>query len=125
MQREGETIKDEKTVIVKDDSSAVHWRQMMLGAVSERESTEKQKDDLQEKINKLEEIIEKKDKFVQSTRMILKFRNQHIVKMTKKLNKEIGLVDESDEKGICFIKFNLIAVNYLNSSWPGLLNRFP
>ena len=55
-----EVIKVPKLVPLVDDTSASHWQQMMLGAVSERECTKKDKEALQEKIDKLEEIIAKK-----------------------------------------------------------------
>lgn len=77
---------------------AVQWQQMMLSAISEREKAEKEKIVLQEKIDKLEELGNKKEKFLQSTRMILKFRTQHIAKLERKLKKEGVAVEEEDSK---------------------------
>ncbi|XP_031571962.1 kinesin-like protein KIF15 isoform X2 [Actinia tenebrosa] len=66
------------------------WREMIIAATEGRDRAEQEKQALVEKVQKLEELCSKKDKFVQSTKMILKFRESHIAKLERmrKGNKE-------------------------------------
>ncbi|XP_048576584.1 kinesin-like protein KIF15 isoform X2 [Nematostella vectensis] len=59
------------------------WKEMILAATEARERAEQEKLILVEKVQKLEELCSKKDKFVMSTKMILKFRESHIAKLER------------------------------------------
>jgi len=73
------------------------WKEMMLSAMGERDQSEKEKSALQEKLMKLEELCSKKEKFLQSTRMILKFRIDHIAKLERQLKKIAPLSTDVEE----------------------------
>uniref|UniRef100_A0A7M5WTB1 Kinesin motor domain-containing protein n=1 Tax=Clytia hemisphaerica TaxID=252671 RepID=A0A7M5WTB1_9CNID len=80
----------------EENEGASHWKEMMLNAINEREQTEQEKLALQEKVQKLEDLCSKKEKFLQSTRMILKFRTEHISKLERTIKKN-GLIEESEK----------------------------
>ena len=69
---------------------------------------------LQEKILKLEELCSKKEKFLQSTRMILKFRTEHISKLERTIKKN-GLIEEDakDKEIVCTTNFLLTCCFFL------------
>ncbi|KAK3746376.1 hypothetical protein QZH41_018195 [Actinostola sp. cb2023] len=83
------------------------WREMIIAATEGRERAEMEKQTLKEKVRKLEELCSKKDKFAQSTKMILKFRESHIAKlerMRKGSNEEQEREEDSRDKQIQLLK---------------------
>ncbi|XP_067053137.1 kinesin-like protein KIF15 isoform X2 [Acropora muricata] len=64
------------------------WKQMMVAATAARERAEQEKQCLVEKVQKLEELCSKKEKFLQSTKMILKFRESTISRLERLRQRE-------------------------------------
>ncbi|CAB3988874.1 kinesin KIF15 isoform X1 [Paramuricea clavata] len=77
----------EKTGSKSPENGPDEWKEMMLTAINLKEKSEQEKQVLEEKVKKLEELCKKKDKFLQSTKMILKFRDAHIAKLEKSQKK--------------------------------------
>eukprot|EP00794_Sanderia_malayensis_P018958 gene18958-20864_t len=75
---------------------ARQWKEMMLSAISEREKVETEKQALIDKVQKLEELCGRKEKFLQSTKMIVKLRESHIAKLERLRKKE--KTDEFNEE---------------------------
>lgn len=75
------------------------WKEMMVAATAARDRAEQEKQCLVEKVEKLEELCSKKEKFLQSTKMILKFRESTISRLERlrKREKE-GSDTQEDEK---------------------------
>lgn len=75
------------------------WREMMVAATAARDRAEQEKQCLVEKVQKLEELCSKKEKFLQSTKMILKFRESTISRLERlrKRDKE-GPDGQDDDK---------------------------
>ncbi|XP_020614830.1 kinesin-like protein KIF15 isoform X3 [Orbicella faveolata] len=75
------------------------WKEMMVAATAARDRAEQEKQCLVEKVQKLEELCSKKEKFLQSTKMILKFRESTISRLERlrKREKE-GSEGQEDEK---------------------------
>jgi len=94
----------ERKVLAKDrkkslDGNALQWKEMMLHAITEREKAESDKQVLQDKVQKLEELCGRKEKFLQSTKMIVKLRESHIARLERLRKKEkTGEADEEDTK---------------------------
>ncbi|XP_057291417.1 kinesin-like protein KIF15 isoform X3 [Hydractinia symbiolongicarpus] len=111
-QNKVEVIKEHKTSDVTSPAqskSSSHdgsqWKELMINAIAAHDQAEEEKMALQEKVVKLEELCGKKEKFLQSTRMILKFRTEHIVKLEGMLKKELGPQEEdSKDKEIKLLK---------------------
>lgn len=55
---------------------------------------------LLQKVAQLEEALTQKDKFIHSSRMIVKFREDHICRLEKKLKEEGGLQANSDSQTV-------------------------
>ncbi|XP_065064430.1 kinesin-like protein KIF15 isoform X2 [Rhopilema esculentum] len=79
------------------DEKAQQWKELMLNAVSEREKAEQEKQVLQDKVQKLEEMCSRKDKFLQSTKMIVKLRESYIAKLERMRKKEKGAEGEEED----------------------------
>ncbi|XP_035827625.1 kinesin-like protein KIF15 isoform X2 [Aplysia californica] len=54
------------------------WKKNFIEAMHFREISESEKTALQDVVNHLQELCNKKDKYIQSTKMIIKFRENHI-----------------------------------------------
>ncbi|XP_059164897.1 kinesin-like protein KIF15 isoform X2 [Physella acuta] len=54
------------------------WKKNFIEAMYFREQSENEKKTLQDVVNHLQELCNKKDKYIQSTKMIIKFRENHI-----------------------------------------------
>ena len=94
----GSEVSTTVSVSSKDGNEAgLHWKEMMLNAIGEREQSETEKMALQEKVVKLEELCSKKEKFLQSTRMILKFRTDAIAKLERQLKKGNSNIEEDSK----------------------------
>lgn len=55
---------------------------------------------LLQKVAQLEEALTQKDKFIHSSRMIVKFREDHICRLEKKLKEGQGLLSNSDSQTV-------------------------
>ncbi|XP_046843442.1 kinesin-like protein KIF15 isoform X2 [Xenia sp. Carnegie-2017] len=73
------------------------WKQIALTTINLKEKSELEKQVLEEKIKKLEELGRKKDRFLQSTKMILKFRDAHIAKLEKTQKKDSSTIARDNE----------------------------
>uniref|UniRef100_A0A8U8C3A9 Uncharacterized protein n=1 Tax=Geospiza parvula TaxID=87175 RepID=A0A8U8C3A9_GEOPR len=69
--------------------SNINYMNNFLEAMLFWEKSEGEKKNLLEKVAQLEELCAKKEKFVQSNKMIVKFREHHIVRL-ERLHKEAG-----------------------------------
>ncbi|XP_072859627.2 kinesin-like protein KIF15 isoform X1 [Pogona vitticeps] len=69
------------------DAGHIDYRNRFLQAMLFLEKSESEKKVLLEKVAKLEDVCVKKEKFIQSNKMIIKFREDHIARM-EKLHKE-------------------------------------
>ncbi|KAL9974095.1 hypothetical protein ACROYT_G011096 [Oculina patagonica] len=74
------------------------WKEMMVAATAARDRAEQEKQCLVEKVQKLEELCSKKEKFLQSTKMILKFRESTISRL-ERLRKREKEGSEGQEDG--------------------------
>lgn len=75
------------------------------------------------KVAQLEEAWTQKDKFIHSSRMIVKFREDHIYRLEKKLKAEPGLVSEKESQVVIDqlkdeIKILRDQVHHLNTALP-------
>uniref|UniRef100_A0A8C5TAC2 Kinesin family member 15 n=1 Tax=Malurus cyaneus samueli TaxID=2593467 RepID=A0A8C5TAC2_9PASS len=70
-------------------SNNINYMNNFLEAMLFWEKSEGEKKNLLEKVAQLEELCAKKEKFVQSNKMIVKFREDHIVRL-ERLHKESG-----------------------------------
>ncbi|RXM28210.1 Kinesin-like protein KIF15-A [Acipenser ruthenus] len=77
--------------------SSKEYRNNFLEAMLFWEKSESEKKNLLQKVAQLEDAWAKKERFIQSTRMIVKFREEHIARLEKTL-KESGRCLDSDEK---------------------------
>ncbi|KAL5020979.1 hypothetical protein ScPMuIL_000134 [Solemya velum] len=66
------------------------WKEKFMQAMIFREKTELEKNNIMDKVGKLEQLCNKKEKFLQSTKMIIKFRENHISTLEKAV-KGIGV----------------------------------
>uniref|UniRef100_A0A8C0HJL0 Kinesin family member 15 n=1 Tax=Buteo japonicus TaxID=224669 RepID=A0A8C0HJL0_9AVES len=71
------------------DMSNINYMNNFLEAMLFWEKSEGEKKNLLEKIAQLEDLCAKKEKFIQSSKMIVKFREDHIVRL-ERLHKEGG-----------------------------------
>lgn len=55
---------------------------------------------LLQKVAQLEEALTQKDKFIHSSRMIVKFREDHICRLEKKLKEGQGLLSNIDSQTV-------------------------
>ncbi|NWS88382.1 KIF15 protein, partial [Toxostoma redivivum] len=72
-----------------DKGNNINYMNNFLEAMLFWEKSEGEKKNLLEKVAQLEELCAKKEKFVQSNKMIVKFREDHIVRL-ERLHKEAG-----------------------------------
>ncbi|NXH60441.1 KIF15 protein, partial [Rhabdornis inornatus] len=72
-----------------DKGSNINYMNNFIEAMLFWEKSEGEKKNLLEKVAQLEELCAKKEKFVQSNKMIVKFREDHIVRL-ERLHKEAG-----------------------------------
>ncbi|XP_064610861.1 kinesin-like protein KIF15 [Liolophura sinensis] len=59
------------------------WKRNFIHAMYFREKTEQEKMEIREQLAKLDDLCKKKEKFLQSTKMIVKFRESFIAKLEK------------------------------------------
>ncbi|NWU22899.1 KIF15 protein, partial [Dyaphorophyia castanea] len=78
-----------RNISVSQDKNNINYMNNFLEAMLFWEKSEGEKKNLLEKVAQLEELCAKKEKFVQSNKMIVKFREDHIVRL-EKLHKEAG-----------------------------------
>ncbi|NXB96845.1 KIF15 protein, partial [Vidua chalybeata] len=74
---------------VEKGKNNINYMNNFLEAMLFWEKSEGEKKNLLEKVAQLEELCAKKEKFVQSSKMIVKFREDHIVRL-ERLHKEAG-----------------------------------
>ncbi|NWV67518.1 KIF15 protein, partial [Malurus elegans] len=74
---------------VENRKNNINYMNNFLEAMLFWEKSEGEKKNLLEKVAQLEELCAKKEKFVQSNKMIVKFREDHIVRL-ERLHKESG-----------------------------------
>ncbi|XP_064300136.1 kinesin-like protein KIF15 isoform X2 [Phalacrocorax carbo] len=74
---------------VEKGKKNINYRSNFLEAMLFWEKSEGEKKNLLEKIAQLEDLCAKKEKFIQSNKMIVKFREDHIVRL-ERLHKEAG-----------------------------------
>uniref|UniRef100_A0A8C5T672 Kinesin family member 15 n=1 Tax=Malurus cyaneus samueli TaxID=2593467 RepID=A0A8C5T672_9PASS len=74
---------------VENGKNNINYMNNFLEAMLFWEKSEGEKKNLLEKVAQLEELCAKKEKFVQSNKMIVKFREDHIVRL-ERLHKESG-----------------------------------
>uniref|UniRef100_A0A663DW68 Kinesin family member 15 n=1 Tax=Aquila chrysaetos chrysaetos TaxID=223781 RepID=A0A663DW68_AQUCH len=74
---------------MRDMSNNINYMNNFLEAMLFWEKSEGEKKNLLEKIAQLEDLCAKKEKFIQSSKMIVKFREDHIVRL-ERLHKEGG-----------------------------------
>ncbi|NXY03993.1 KIF15 protein, partial [Pteruthius melanotis] len=74
---------------VEKGKNNINYMNNFLEAMLFWEKSEGEKKNLLEKVAQLEELCAKKEKFVQSNKMIVKFREDHIVRL-ERLHKEAG-----------------------------------
>uniref|UniRef100_A0A8C0B0S7 Kinesin family member 15 n=1 Tax=Buteo japonicus TaxID=224669 RepID=A0A8C0B0S7_9AVES len=74
---------------MRDMSKNINYMNNFLEAMLFWEKSEGEKKNLLEKIAQLEDLCAKKEKFIQSSKMIVKFREDHIVRL-ERLHKEGG-----------------------------------
>lgn len=55
---------------------------------------------LLQKVTQLEEALTQKDKFIHSSRMIVKFREDHISRLEKKLKEGQGLLSNNESQAV-------------------------
>lgn len=55
---------------------------------------------LLEKVTQLEEALTQKDKFIHSSRMIVRFREDHILRLEKKLKTGDGLLSDKESQAL-------------------------
>ncbi|KAL5466847.1 hypothetical protein EMCRGX_G030998 [Ephydatia muelleri] len=80
-----------------DDQKTIHnLKEMLAASMAVRERTEAEKLALLERVDNLEQLCTKKDKFLQSTKMILKLRETHLAQYEK--NKGSALSEDSTIK---------------------------
>ncbi|XP_069112936.1 kinesin-like protein KIF15, partial [Argopecten irradians] len=72
------------------------WKERFVNAMMLREKCDGEKLPLSEKIQKLEELCNKKDKMLQSTKMIIKFRESHISRLEKTIKSKEGWEDAEE-----------------------------
>ncbi|XP_065827584.1 kinesin-like protein KIF15 [Oscarella lobularis] len=76
----------------EDRKSAEEYKVLLVSALRARAKAEHSKKRTDDEVKRLMELCNKKDKFIQSNKMILKFREAHINDLQKALKKE-GTVD--------------------------------
>ncbi|XP_030335138.1 kinesin-like protein KIF15 isoform X2 [Strigops habroptila] len=84
---------------VEKGNNHLNYMNKFLEAMLFWEKSEGEKKNLLEKIAQLEDLCTKKEKFIQSNKMIVKFRENHIVRL-ERLHKETGgslLPEEQDD----------------------------
>ncbi|NXF81429.1 KIF15 protein, partial [Sclerurus mexicanus] len=85
--------------IVEKGKNNINYMNNFLEAMLFWEKSEGEKKNLLEKVAQLEDLCAKKEKFVQSNKMIVKFREDHIARL-ERLHKEAGgilLPEEQDD----------------------------
>ncbi|NWH76096.1 KIF15 protein, partial [Piaya cayana] len=75
--------------VVEKGKSNINYMNSFIEAMLFWEKSEGEKKNLLEKIAQLEDLCAKKEKFIQSSKMIVKFREDHIVRL-ERLHKEAG-----------------------------------
>ncbi|NWH19292.1 KIF15 protein, partial [Grus americana] len=78
-----------RTGAVEKGKNNINYMNNFLEAMLFWEKSEVEKKNLLEKIAQLEDLCAKKEKFIQSNKMIVKFREDHIVRL-ERLHKEAG-----------------------------------
>ncbi|XP_074939562.1 kinesin-like protein KIF15 isoform X3 [Phalacrocorax aristotelis] len=83
------SVSEGKSWNVEKGKKNINYRSNFLEAMLFWEKSEGEKKNLLEKIAQLEDLCAKKEKFIQSNKMIVKFREDHIVRL-ERLHKEAG-----------------------------------
>ncbi|NWZ21347.1 KIF15 protein, partial [Asarcornis scutulata] len=74
---------------IENGKNSINYMNNFIEAMLFWEKSESEKKNLLEKIAQLEDLCAKKEKFIQSNKMIVKFREDHIVRL-ERLHKEAG-----------------------------------
>ncbi|XP_043921457.1 kinesin-like protein KIF15 [Protopterus annectens] len=82
---------------VQETVDEVEYRSHFLEAMQFLERTESEKKNLLEKVAKLEELSTKKEMFIQSSKMIVKFRDDHIARLEKTLRENACTLPAEDK----------------------------
>ncbi|KAK6174774.1 hypothetical protein SNE40_017987 [Patella caerulea] len=87
----------EETPVTTASSDNSEWKKFFMEAMFFREKSEQEKKNILQDLSKYEELCSKKEKFLQSTKMIIKFRENHIARLEKSLKaKEPVPLSEKD-----------------------------
>lgn len=78
----------------------VSYKAKFIAAVRLWKKREEEKRMLLEKLTQLEEAWTQKDKFIHSSRMIVKFREDHIFRLEKKLKEGQGLLSDKESQAL-------------------------
>ncbi|XP_039592110.1 kinesin-like protein KIF15-A isoform X2 [Polypterus senegalus] len=84
----------------ENNASAALFRSRFLKAVSLWKKSENDKKNLLQKVAQLEDAWAKKDKFIQSTRMIVKFREDHVSRLEKTLKNGGSGLSRDDQNAL-------------------------
>ncbi|XP_059208609.1 kinesin-like protein KIF15 [Centropristis striata] len=76
----------------------VSYRAKFMAAVRLWRKREEEKRILRQKVSQLEEAWTQKDKYIHSSRMIIRFREDHICRLEKKLKAEQGLLSDKESE---------------------------
>ncbi|XP_074547474.1 kinesin-like protein KIF15 [Halichoeres trimaculatus] len=76
------------------------YKAKFLAAIGLWRKREQEKRTLNEKVARLEEAWTQKDKFIHSSRMIVRFREDHISRLEKRLKAEHGSLTDSDSQAV-------------------------
>ncbi|XP_038584818.1 kinesin-like protein KIF15-A [Micropterus salmoides] len=78
----------------------VSYKAKFMAAVRLWRKREEEKRVLLEKVTQLEEALTQKDKFIHSSRMIVRFREDHILRLEKKLKTGDGLLSDKESQAL-------------------------
>ncbi|XP_077411545.1 kinesin-like protein KIF15 [Vanacampus margaritifer] len=76
------------------------YKAKFIAAVRLWKKREEEKTVLLKKASRLEEAWTQKDKFIHSSRLIIKFREDHISRLEKKLKAECGILSDEDSQAL-------------------------
>nr|XP_006824742.1 PREDICTED: kinesin-like protein KIF15-like [Saccoglossus kowalevskii] len=72
------------------------WKKQFLDAMYLREKLDTERQTLMQRVARLEDYCDKKEKFLQSSKMIIKFREHTILQLERVQKKDLAIEDSSD-----------------------------
>ncbi|XP_034380980.1 kinesin-like protein KIF15-A [Cyclopterus lumpus] len=87
-------------VVPKEIQHDVSYKAKFMASVRLWRKREEEKRVLLEKVSQLEEAWTQKDKFIHSSRMIIRFREDHICRLEKKLKTEQGSLSDNTSQSL-------------------------